>query len=108
MSYEVGPVTLDGMVTVLAQYDPAVRWNGWLSPSLDALGAVTVLETINALDPGDPGYWYDFVDEMLHVRDRTDEFAEIDSYEPDADGLYPLGECAWIWSADSVPPTARP
>lgn len=105
----VGHVTLDGEVTVLAQYDPSIRWNGWLCPLFDSLTAVTVLETINALNPTNPVYWYEFLDGVLHVRDRTDDMSDyIDTYEPDGDGLYPLGSHGWIWSASTDPDEERP
>lgn len=96
----VGPVTLDGIVPgVLAQYDPRMRWNGWLCPSLDPLGVVTVLEAIIAHSADDPAFAYEFRDDVLFIEDLNDPARPVDSYEPDEDGLYPLGTHAWIWSA---------
>lgn len=99
MTYTVGLVTLDGMVTALAEYDPDDRWNGWLCPSFDALVAVGILEALAAHSPHDPPHWFDFIDGVLNVCDRYDEHGYIEEYPPDSDGLYPLGAYGWVWSA---------
>lgn len=100
MVMTVGPVTLDGITPgVLAQYDTGVRWNGWLCPSLDPLGVVTVMETLIAQTPDRPACAYEFIGDLLFIEDLHDPAEPIDHYERDADGLYDLGSRAWVWSA---------
>lgn len=106
MTWVVGPVELDGVVEVLAQYDTDVRWNGWLCPRLDPLGAVEILDGLNAQNPSEPPYSYEFIEGVLHVRDLYDPENPPDLYEPDEDGLYDLGSHAWIWSAVREPERA--
>lgn len=99
MSYVVGPVELGGIGPVLAQYDPDVRWNGWLCPRLDACSVVVILDAIIASSPSDPPFAYEFIQGVLFVDDMYDQTLPTDWYEPDEDGLYALGSHAWIWQA---------
>jgi len=45
-----------GGIAVLAEYDPRERWNGWLGPRLDPHAAVTVLTSLERLQPGTLGW----------------------------------------------------
>lgn len=96
---EVGLVSLDGLAPVMAQWDPTVRWNGWLCPRFDPHAVVTVLDSINAIDGGDSFCSYDWTDEgFLLLVEHEDSEGGVELIGPDADGLYPLGHMAWIWS----------
>ena len=104
-----GPVCLDDLVTVLAEYDPEARWNGFLaSPWLDAWSVVLVLDRINHETP-EYGYDYTFGDDgLLVLVDRQYRDEDPDGYEPEgltpnADGLYALGSYGWVWSEDDDP-----
>jgi hypothetical protein len=81
--WRVGPVSLDGVGQVIAEFDYNYRWNGWLNPLLDAYSVVKVLEEINASYGEDDVKWYGYDWEWLD------------------DGLYPLGTYEWTWSEDS-------
>lgn len=98
----VGSVSLDGIPSVLGQYDPSVRWNGWLCPSLDAHSVVVVLDAINAepLDGLERVYDYDWSDDgALLLTDCQEPGEPVEVVGPDADGLYALGSHGWVWSA---------
>lgn len=101
---------------VLAQYDPAERWNGFVCPHMDALSAVTVLDWIGS--DHEYGVTYDFVPGDYEDVDEFGQYVLLvtdiqysdpescdyqDDYEPeriapDADGLYALGAYAWTWT----------
>ena len=107
-----GPICLDELVTVLAQYDPRQRWNGFLCPRMDALAVVTVIEAMHA-DYADAPFdhlpptidWSD--DGTLLVTEYDGETAAgTDRLTPDEDGLYALGAHCWVWSEDTEPETA--
>lgn len=110
--YTSGPVCLDEIVTVIGQYDPENRWNGWLNPYIDAWSVQETLTAINASYGGDADtYGYDWVWEddgtlTLTERQWRDEAAERgETYEPqsigpDEDGLYGIGYYGWTWSED--------
>jgi hypothetical protein len=109
MATTTGPVCLDELVSVLAEYDPDNRWNGWLaSPWLDALSVVQVLDAINA-DAPECGYDYTFSDDgILILVDRQAAYENPDGYDGEdvavnSDGLYALGSHGWIWSEDVTP-----
>lgn len=106
MTYTVGLVELEGLSPVLAQYDPVERWNGWLSPKLDALSTVQVLDEINADSVEGEVYSYDFLDGVLLIDDMLDPELPTERVEPDEDGLYSLGASAWVWSAVREPERA--
>jgi len=103
-----GPVSLgEPEATVLAQYDPAQRWNGFIAaPFIDALSAVQVLDWIGA--DHEYGVTYGFTDSgvlVVHDVQYSDpESSDYDPqysgevYPPDADGLYALGAFAWVWT----------
>lgn len=101
-----GYITIDGAVTVLAEYDNKVRWNGFLCPWIDALSCVEVVSTLNALNAavGEAEMVLDWnADGALVLTDLLD--ADDPDYEPEvipanADGLYSLGAYAWTWSPD--------
>lgn len=97
-TYKAGWISLDLFMPVLGQWDPSVRWNGWLCPSIDALSVVEVLDGINA-ENGEPVYLYDWTDEgYLMLVELEDPDGGVEFLRPDEDGLYPLGSMAWIWS----------
>jgi len=104
----VGPVCLDEYLTVLAQYDPTLRWNGWLgSPRFDAWTVEFVLALIEGDGP-DADTSHEWIEGGLLrlVADIGDgPMAEI--LHPDADGLYALGAYGWVWAQDSQPWTAE-
>lgn len=110
-----GPICIDETLTVLAEYDPRVRWNGWLgSPFLDAWSVEAVFETLRPYDE-----YNDLADFRMHewtddgvlvviTRDTVggviEEFRE--EIAPNEDGLYALGAYSWIWSEDETPWTS--
>jgi hypothetical protein len=102
MTYAAGPICIDELVTVLGQYDPEIRWNGWLCPRIDA-GAVEEVMRALASEPSDqyaPTHgWRQDGALVLIEWDGEDSYVEI--LEPDEDGLYSLGAHSWVWSVDS-------
>lgn len=110
MTFIVGPVTLygfeDGRDTVLAQYDPSDRWNGWLCPSMDAHSAVAILDMFNTDAQSDPGLadsyiGYTFEDETLVLHHALYPDDPPERITPDEDGLYSLGAYAWTWAENA-------
>ena len=106
--YTSGPVCIDDLITVMGQFDPRDRWNGWLCPRIDALSAVLVLEAIEN-DPMNDGYYgYDWTFDdagSLVIEDRQYRTEYPDDFKPeilspDEDGLYSLGAYGWCWSED--------
>lgn len=99
-----GPVRLDETVSVLAQYSPSVRWNGWLIPSMDAWSVETVLTAVNEPFGGDTtnGYEWEWLDDgSLQLTERLhDEEPDTQILHPDEDELYSLGAYSWTWSED--------
>lgn len=97
-----GPVSLDGQATpsVLAQYQPSVRWNGWLCPSIDALSAVEILTWLNRVQPPEDTVGWRFDDDGgLWLDDHCYPDDPEEGLPPDSDGLYPLGAFGWVWTA---------
>ena len=97
MTYTTGRVMLTDVAPVLAQYDPAVRWNGWLAaPLLDALGVETVLSTLESLGED---MWHEWSPDgapgSLVVVEGGGESSQ--TIDPDEDGLYSLGAFGWTW-----------
>lgn len=101
-NWKSGPICLDELVTVLGQYPTNSHWNGWLVPFIDPHGVQTVMAAIadaysNYEDA--PTHRWEGETLILVERDGGDIFE--DRLEPDADGLYPLGAYAWVWSEES-------
>lgn len=110
MTTTSGKVCIDDLVTVEAEYDPDVRWNGWLCPRLDAWSCVKVLDALNA-EHGEGenriyGIDYTFDEDGALVlderqwRDEDPENYKPEVLPPNEDGLYALGAYSWVWSAD--------
>jgi hypothetical protein len=107
--YVAGPICLDEEVTVLGQYNPRNRWNGWLMPSIDAWSVEQVLAALNSdhdyyLDYGYDHEWLE--DGSLKLIERQWLQEDPDNYQPeilrpDEDGLYSLGAGSWVWSEDT-------
>lgn len=93
-----GPVSIDGFVTVLGQYDPTDRWNGWINPRIDPLAVEQVLLAL-ATDPmteDAPRHeWLEHGE--LFLRDSHGSWHVY----PDEDGLYALGAYSWVWRAEA-------
>lgn len=119
--FKSGPVCLDEYLSVMAQYNPGLRWNGWLaSPHFDPWTIEFILSRLNeeelqyewewVMDDTFPGGDYtDYV--MLKVVDLNAkrEWEEWDEatgdFEPtyfdcDEDGLFEVN-FGWVWSEDS-------
>lgn len=98
----VGPVCIDDYLTVLAQYDPTLRWNGWLaSPALDAWTVQRVLDVLG----DDDQQRFEWVDggALRVTTDCGDGTTYTELLHPDADGLYALGAYGWVWAEDTQP-----
>lgn len=97
--------------TVLAEYSPTERWNGFLCPRLDALAAVTVLDRLAVLQPGTLAWTFApdatlIVINLDYVAAGDDLEGCVDVYPTDSDGLYALGAWGWTWQeADGTDPT---
>jgi hypothetical protein len=104
-AWEVGPVCIDDYLTVLAQYDPRIRWNGWLAaPRFDAWAVEFVLalmEDPTVTDAEERHEWN--ADGSLTLVTDNGDGPWTDRIEPDEDGLYALGAYGWVWSEDSQP-----
>lgn len=109
-AWSTGPITLDGVAEVLGQYPLGHYWNGFLLPWIDPLAVITVLEDLNETNPNGPTLDWDWVDGNLILKEQDysstpgpdwalaePQWTE-EILEPDADGLYPLGAWAWVWS----------
>jgi hypothetical protein len=99
----VGPVCLDELVTVVAEYPTDHRWNGWLCPNLDPVGVIAVRDALDAAyaaGTDDRAPRIEFVDGDLHVTEFDGDDEYLDVLTPDASGLYSLGAYAWTWSVD--------
>jgi hypothetical protein len=90
----------------LCQYQPALRWNGWIAfPYFDAYTVVDILDNYVNRPGSDPYHWYDYHfedDGTLVTEDRQErteypEDFEPERIEPDEDGLYSLGAYGWTW-----------
>jgi hypothetical protein len=95
MTNALGPVTIDGMLTVTASYDPTDRWNGFITtPYVTREQA----ERIAAWLRGDPGEMQHihFDGDVLVLTTLEDEEPEQERVEP-VDGLYPVG-FGWVWT----------
>lgn len=98
MSTVTGNVTIDGMITVRATYDPALRWNGWVgAPAFDR----AEVEHIAEWAKDDNTFTWD--GEVLlhtehHYRDEDPQGYEPERIEPDEDGRYCVGGFNWCWS----------
>lgn len=94
-----GLVSLDGIVTVEAAYDPMERWNGFLCPRMDRTAVDTVMAALatydDECDPMPPSHVWDGSTLILTEYDDTDAYRT--PIEPDGDGLYALGAGAWVW-----------
>lgn len=102
--YVAGPVCLDTLVTVMGQYNPRDRWNGWLMPAIDAWSVEEVLSKF--ADDMDYGYEWEWLEDgslkliERQWRDEDPEHFQPDILHPDEDGLYGLGAGSWTWSED--------
>lgn len=104
--FTCGPVTLDGELVVLGQYDTDERWNGWLLPRLDAHSVVAVLDHLNAFadaETGDYDWTFDadgalILTDRLYLAEQGVEYVP-EVLTPNPDGLYPLGAFSWCWYA---------
>lgn len=110
-TFEAGPVCLDEMVTVMGQYDPRNRWNGWLCPRMDAHAVETVMGAFAKAAEEDPAIENTYSHSWgqggcLIVVETFDGEEYTDTVVPDEDGLYDLGSHAWTWSADDDPESA--
>ena len=101
---QTGPVTIDGGDAWEAQYDPAVRWNGWLCPYFDRSNA----EAVAAWASVSPEYVFEWEGDDLYMTDMRGEDDADPVREhcgPHAEGpgkgLYSIGSFAWVWSAAS-------
>jgi hypothetical protein len=111
-SWAAGPICLDDMITVIGQYPNGYYWNGFLIPAIDPLACVETLEALNASyaemgRPEDGLAWRWLEDGRLEVTDlSTATEADgpwVETYSPDADGLYGLGAYGWTWQEDLAP-----
>jgi hypothetical protein len=101
MQTTTGPITIDGLVTVMGQYPTDVHWNGFLVPSIDAWSVDAVLAALEG-EPSDIAMSHEWDDDVLvltEVYGDGEDDVQVDRMEPDADGLYPLGAFAWVWTA---------
>jgi hypothetical protein len=111
-----GPVCLDELVTVVAEYNPRARWNGWLAaPLLDAWSVVRVMTALDdayaadewMMEPQGYAWSFDPADGALVTVDRQ-ALAEYgpavatDRIMPTPDGLYALGASSWVWDEDDT------
>lgn len=98
----VGPVCLDELVTVLAEYPTDHRWNGWILPGLDAWSVVKVAEALTEAyaDTSERAPEIAWVDGDLVVTEYDGDEAYAETIHPNGDGLYGLGAYAWTWSVD--------
>lgn len=61
--WDSGPVCLDELLTVMAQYNPGVRWNGWLGdPHFDPWAIEHILTLLNEDQTGETQYTWEWVD----------------------------------------------
>lgn len=94
-----GPVTLDGLVTVEAVYDPRERWNGFLCPRMDRNAVETVMAAFWDYD-GESVPTHRWDGDVLIVTEYDGDDVYHETLKPDADGLYALGSYGWVWSED--------
>lgn len=99
--WEAGPVCIDDIASVLAQYNPRNRWNGWLCPRMDAWSTMKVMEAV--ADQQDPSYEWDFDEDgtLRVVETFSDEETYTQVFEPDEDGLYDFYSHNWCWEEDA-------
>ncbi|MFC0623795.1 hypothetical protein [Kribbella deserti] len=90
-----GPVTIDGYITVMGHYDPAVRWNGWLCPSFDRDVAEKVAAWANE-DPESARFTWE--GDVLVYEQPNYPDSEPERIEPDSNGHYSIGAFSWVWS----------
>lgn len=100
-AWAAGPVCIDELVTVLAQYPTDVRWNGFLCPFMDPVAVNEVMAALQR-DPGDqPSPTHEWRDDgVLIVTEYDGDDAYPEELRPDEDGLYSLGAYSWVWSED--------
>lgn len=103
-TFDTALISLGEGPAVWGQFPALDRWNGWLTPRVDALAVVQMLDWINSTASAEfYGYEYDWTPDgslVLLSRQDMDELGELAQPEiltPDADGLYPLGAYAWVW-----------
>lgn len=101
LTYTAGPMTVDGGETVvLGQWSTDLRWNGWITPDLDAWTVEAVLAALASQpDWEENGYSHEWVDGDLVLRDHSYPEEGPEVLSPDADGLYDLGAFRWCWSS---------
>jgi len=109
-------VWIDGYSPAFAaQVHATERWNGWACPRFARIVAQQVASWVVAQpEAGYTGRWWwadletqqPDVAGMLLVLDRdADHYAEPDLWEPDGDGMWPIGAWSWVWrelDADEV------
>lgn len=99
--YTTGPICLDEVITVLGVYSDAHRWNGWLTPSIDAWSVEAVMAAlqVDGYDQTPTHEWDENGDLVVIENDGAVTYRE--TLQADADGLYALGAYGWCWSKDS-------
>lgn len=101
VGWTVGPICLDELVTVMAQYPAFHTWNGWLTPRMDAAAVEKVMAAFED-DPyaADKPPTHEWVGDVLHLTEYDDADPYVEVMVPDEDGLYALGAYSWCWSPD--------
>lgn len=103
--WESGPICLDELVTVFGQYPVNFRWNGWLTPRMDALAVEVVFAALYEMGDTDPftatHEWAEDGSLIVTEYDGDTPYPEV--LQPDEDGLYALGSHAWTWQEDTDP-----
>lgn len=100
--FTAGPICLDELVTVMGQYMPRARWNGWLQPVMDPWAVEKVMAAFaddGLTDPAHAQHRWEGETLVLTEFDGDTEYPQ--HLEPDEDGLYALGASSWTWSEDT-------
>lgn len=101
VGWTTGPICLDELVTVMAQYPTTHTWNGWLIPRMDAAAVEKVLAAFAEdpdTDPKPPTH--EWRGDVLHLTEYDGDDPYVEVLVPDEDGLYALGAHSWCWSPD--------
>jgi hypothetical protein len=103
MNTTAARVCLDEIVSVMAEYDPAVRWNGFLAaPRFDAWTVETILAALADEDGSSIAHTWNDDGTLVLVETYGDEPDDVqrDEITPTDDGLYALGSYGWVWTED--------